>query len=119
MATTPTTPGFSNPQPAQTTPLPGDPGAQGQSGGQGTGLDQTAPPIFRLLSDWSRVASEIGQHHPPIADKMQKIAGYCREALTTLARAHQGQQQGGGSPTQDAASQQRPTAAGYPPQGTF
>lgn len=114
---TPTTPGFSPQQPTPTMPLPGDSGAQGQPAGQG--LQQAASPVMQLLANWMRVAGEVGQHYSMIADKMNKIAGHCREALMILAREATQGQQGQGLPTQDATALQQPPIAGYPPQGTF
>jgi hypothetical protein len=74
---------------------------------------------MRLLGNWARVASEIGQVHSNIQAMMVKLADATREALVILAReASQGQQQGG-LPTRDATVKQQPPTASYPPQGTF
>lgn len=113
---TPTTPGFSpSTPPAQ--PLPSSGPQQPQGGppeAQGQGLQQAAPPVMVLISNWGRVAGEIGQHYSQIADKMNTIQEQCRVALTTLAREQtQGQQQAS-LPTQAApTAQPQPAPAGY------
>jgi hypothetical protein len=81
-------------------------------GAQGDGLQQEASPALRLLANWHRVASEIGEVFPQIAAMMAKVADATREALVVLAREHQtGQPQG--LPPQDVAAvptpQQSPT----------
>lgn len=118
---TPTTPGFSPQQPTPTMPLRGEPGAQGQPAGQG--LQQAASPVMQLLANWMRVAAEVGQHYSMIADKMNKIAGHCREALMILAREATQGQQGQGLPTEQSAQLNATTQPGqrtmsqYPPAG--
>jgi len=89
-------------------PQGGAPGAQAPQRGQG--MQAPAPPVMQLLGDWGRVAAEIGQFHPPIADKMNTIQEQCRIALTALAREHVG----GGI---QQGSQPQPTKADYSPSG--
>lgn len=99
---TPTTPGFSGPQPQQPPQGAGAPPPQ-----QGQQLQSPAPPIMQLLGNWHRVGGEIGQAYPMIASQMQKVASATQEALMVLAREHTQRQQGQGLPTDEGA---QPTA---------
>jgi hypothetical protein len=76
-------------------------------------MEAAASPVMQLLSNWQRVAQEIGEVHPQITAAMQKIALATREALTVLARASQGQQQGL-PPDQNAAPQGQPQGQPQP-----
>jgi hypothetical protein len=77
-----------------------------------------------LLSNWERVAGEIGQFHPRIASMMNKVSSATKESLMILARSFSQGQQQGGLPTQDttgvpqtAQAQPQAQPAGYQPSG--